>query len=93
MLLKTKLSNGKLLVDGKSWAGFANSEEDCADKYVGQKIQPFWIEEEARKLPGKNFVLARRFRPFAVRDGRLLTGQQQYSGSAAARFVIETLGR
>jgi putative intracellular protease/amidase len=28
-----------------------------------------------------------------VRDGLLVTGQQQYSGAAAARLVIEALGR
>jgi putative intracellular protease/amidase len=28
----------------------------------------------------------------AVRDGRLITGQQQYSGAAAAKLVIEMLG-
>jgi len=33
------------------------------------------------------------FREFAVRDGLLVTGQQQYSGAAAARLVIEALGR
>ena len=93
MLLKTRLSNGKLLVEGKTWTGFANSEEQYADAYVGQRIQPFWIEEEARKLASTNFVVNSRFRPFAVRDGRLITGQQQYSGAEAARLVIEALGR
>lgn len=92
MLLKTKLSNGKLLVEGKTWTGFANSEEKYADEYVKQKIQPFWIEEEARKLPNTNFIVQGRFRPHAVRDGKLVTGQQQYSGAAAARLVIEALG-
>lgn len=93
ILLKAKLSNGKLLVEGKTWAGFANSEEEYADAYVGQKIQPFWIEEEARKLPNTNFVVNSRFRSFAIRDGRLITGQQQYSGAEAAKLVIEALGR
>lgn len=92
MLLKTKLSNGKLLVDGKTWTGFANSEEQFADAVVGRKIQPFWIEEEARKLPNTNFGVSGRFRSYATRDGRLVTGQQQYSGKAAARLVIEALG-
>lgn len=32
------------------------------------------------------------FRPHAVRDGNLITGQQQYSGAAAARLVISALG-
>ena len=39
-----------------------------------------------------NFVVASRFTPFALRDGNLVTGQQQYSGAAAARLVIEALG-
>ena len=32
-------------------------------------------------------------KPFAVRDGRLITGQQQYSGGKVAELVIEALGR
>ncbi|MEY9859814.1 putative intracellular protease/amidase [Catenulispora sp. GAS73] len=92
ILLKTTLSTGTLLVDGKTWTGFANSEEDYADDYVGQRIQPFRIEDEARKLTGTNFIVDSRFKPHAIRDGMLITGQQQYSGAAAARLVIEALG-
>jgi putative intracellular protease/amidase len=91
ILLKTKV-NGKLLVDGKTWTGFANSEERYADEYVGKRIQPFWIEDEAKKLTGTNFIVSGRFKAHAVRDGNLITGQQQYSGGAAARLVIEALG-
>lgn len=93
VLLKTKLSNGDLLVKGKTWTGFANSEEAYADAFVGQKIQPFWIEEEARKIEGTNFVVDSMFKPFAIRDGNLITGQQQYSGGAAAELVVQALGR
>lgn len=93
VLLKTRLSNGELLVTGKTWTGFADSEEDYADAYVGQRIQPFRIEAEARKLPDTNFIVHGRFRPHAVRDGLLITGQQQHSGAAAARLVIEALGQ
>ena len=92
VLLKTKLSDGNLLVDGKTWTGFANSEEQFADNFVGQKIQPFWIEEEAKKLPSTNFIVDSAFKSHAVRAGRLITGQQQYSGAAAAKLVIEALG-
>jgi putative intracellular protease/amidase len=92
-LLKARLSDGSLLVDGKTWTGFANSEEQFADEFVGQKIQPFWIEDEARKLPNTNFIVDGRFKPHAVRDGNLITGQQQYSGAAAARLIIEALGQ
>jgi putative intracellular protease/amidase len=93
LLLETRLSSGELLVQGKTWTGFANSEEAFADSFVGTRIQPFWIEDEARAIAGTNFVVDQRFREFAVRDGRLITGQQQFSGAAAARLVIETLGR
>jgi putative intracellular protease/amidase len=92
VLLKARLSDGNLLVAGKTWTGFANSEERFADEYVGRKIQPFWIEDEARKLENTNFIVNGRFKPHAVRDGNLITGQQQYSGAAAARLMIEALG-
>jgi putative intracellular protease/amidase len=93
VLLKTRLSNGDLLVKGKTWTGFANSEEAFADGFVGQKIQPFWIEDEAKKIEDTNFIVQSMFKPFALRDGNLITGQQQYSGAAAAELVIETRGK
>jgi putative intracellular protease/amidase len=92
VLLQTRLSDGTLLVDGKTWTGFANSEERYVDEFVGQRIQPFWIEDEARKLEGTNFIVAGRFAPHAVRDGNLITGQQQHSGGEAARLIMEALG-
>lgn len=92
-LLSTRLGNGELLVKGKTWTGFANAEEKFADDFVGTRIQPFWIESEARKIEGTNFVVDQMFRDFAVRDGLLVTGQQQFSGAAAAKLVIEALGR
>jgi putative intracellular protease/amidase len=92
-LLETRLSDGRLLVEGKTWTGFANSEERYADEFVGQKIQPFWIEDEASKLANTNFIVSGRFRSHAVRDGLLITGQQQYSGLAAACLVIQALGQ
>ena len=57
---------------------------------VGQKVIPFRIEDEARKL-GTNFVTAAAFQPFAVRDGNLITGQQQHSGHEVAKLVLQTL--
>ncbi|MBL9049378.1 MAG: type 1 glutamine amidotransferase domain-containing protein [Tabrizicola sp.] len=93
VLLKTRLSNGELLVKGKTWTGFANAEEAFADSFVGRRIQPFWIEEEAKKTEGTNFITSGPFKPFAVRDGNLITGQQQNSGAAAAELVVATLGR
>ena len=91
VLLKTKLPNGKYLVDGKKWTGFANSEENYADTYVGMKIQPFRIEDEARKMPNSKFMVAPMFEAYAVQDGNLITGQQQNSGAEAAKLVIAQL--
>jgi putative intracellular protease/amidase len=93
VLLKARLASGDLLVNGKTWTGFANSEEDYADAFVGRQIQPFRIEDEARELAGTNFIVQGRFRAHAVRDGQLITGQQQYSGTAAARLAIDALGQ
>jgi putative intracellular protease/amidase len=92
VLLKATLSDGSLLAAGKTWTGFADSEEEFADAFVGRRIQPFRIEEEARKLEDTNFIVNGRFKPFAVRDGLLVTGQQQYSGGAAAKLVVQALG-
>ena len=91
ILLDAALPDGRYLVEGKKWTGFANSEEQYADNFVGMKIQPFWIEEEARKMKNTTFVVAEPFAPFAIRDGNLITGQQQNSGAEAARLVIEAL--
>src|SRR5262249_1420267 len=66
VLLKARLSNGKLLVDGKTWTGFANSEEDFADNFVGKRIQPFRIQDEAKKIPTTNFIVHKRFKSHAV---------------------------
>jgi putative intracellular protease/amidase len=45
--------------------------------------------EQAR---GHEFIVNARFKPHAIRDGNLITGQQQYSGRVAARQMIEALG-
>jgi putative intracellular protease/amidase len=92
LLLEAKKSNGELIVDGKTWTGFADAEEEYADQAVGQKIQPYRIEEEARKIGNTTFKVAAPFSSYAIQDGNLITGQQQNSGAAAARLVVEQLG-
>ncbi len=93
LLLEAKTSGGELLVKGKTWTGFANSEEDFADQAVGQKIQPYRIEDEARKLEGTTFKTAAPFASYVIQDGNLITGQQQNSGAAAAELVVELLNK
>jgi putative intracellular protease/amidase len=87
-----------------SWAlatvtGFANVEEDCADNAVwpakplarDAQIMPWRIEPELRKL-GANYIQAGLWRGIAVRDGNLVTGQQQFSGRETAEAVSRALG-
>jgi putative intracellular protease/amidase len=100
LLRYAKLSNGALLAKGKTVTGFANVEEDFADNAVwsmgalpkDKHLMPWRIEDELEKL-GANFVQAGMWRGFAVRDGNLITGQQNFSGTETANLIIETLGR
>jgi putative intracellular protease/amidase len=90
-LVDLTLSDGSYLVDGKTVTGFANVEEEFSDSFVGQKVMP-WRVEDVLKQRGANYINGGLFKAFAVRDGRLITGQQQYSGRRVAQIVIEALG-
>ena len=100
VLRYARLSSGEPLVRGRTVTGFANVEEDFADNAVWQMgaltrdkhVMPWRIEVELRLL-GANFVQAGLWRGFAVRDGNLITGQQNFSGGETAALIIETLGR
>jgi putative intracellular protease/amidase len=93
------LSNGEPLVMGKTVTGFANIEEDFADEATwsmgalprGTHVMPWRIEDELRRL-GANFIQAGLWKGFAIRDGNLITGQQNFSGSETAEVIIRALG-
>lgn len=99
ILRYAKLKSGEYLVKGKTVTGFANVEEDFADKAVwsmnllsqDKHIMPWRIETELKKL-GANYIQAGLWREFAVRDGNLITGQQNFSGAETAKLIIEALG-
>jgi putative intracellular protease/amidase len=90
-LVDLKLSDGSYLVEGKTVTGFSNLEEDYSDSFVGQTVMPFRLEETLKER-GANYVQGGLFKAFVVRDGRLITGQQQYSGRKVAQALIEALG-
>ncbi|MDE2579824.1 MAG: type 1 glutamine amidotransferase domain-containing protein [Hyphomicrobiales bacterium] len=100
VLRYARLSNGDFLVKGKTVTGFANVEEDFADNAVwsydllprDKHVMPWRIEDELKAL-GANYIQAGLWKSFAVRDGNLVTGQQNFSGAETARVVIEALGR
>ncbi|MBV9748684.1 MAG: type 1 glutamine amidotransferase domain-containing protein [Acetobacteraceae bacterium] len=99
ILRYAKLSNGEYLARGKTCTGFANVEEDFADNAVwsmgllprDKHVMPWRIEDELRGL-GANYVQAGLWRGFAVRDGNLLTGQQNFSGTETAEALVRALG-
>ncbi|WP_299224880.1 type 1 glutamine amidotransferase domain-containing protein [uncultured Psychroserpens sp.] len=93
LLLEAKKSSGELLITDKMWTGFANTEEDFADNAVGMKIQPYRIEDEARKIPNTTFKVTSPFTSYAIADGNLITGQQQNSGYAAAKLLVAQLSK
>lgn len=90
-LVNVKLGDGEYLVKGKTVTGFSNVEEDFGNAAAGVEIMPWRLEDVLRER-GANYIQAGLFKAFAVRDGRLVTGQQQYSGREVARVVIEMLG-
>ena len=99
LLRYARLSNGRPLVEGRTVTGFANVEEDFADEAMwsmgllprDRHVMAWRIEDELRKL-GANYVRSGRFRGFAIRDGNLVTGQQNFSGAETAELVAATLG-
>src|SRR5262245_32725018 len=92
-------SSGVPIVRGKTVTGFANVEEDFADAAVWsmnllpreKHVMPWRIEDEMKRL-GANYIQAGLWRGFAVRDGNLITGQQNFSGAETAQAVIRALG-
>jgi putative intracellular protease/amidase len=85
-------NDGKPLIEDKKMTGFTDEEEDFADKAVGMKVMPFRIEDEAKKL-GADFQKTAAFGPFAIKEGNLITGQQQHSGAEVAKLVIDSLSK
>jgi putative intracellular protease/amidase len=100
VLKYAKTADGEYIAKGKTVTGFANVEEDFADNAVWEygvlprdrHLMPWRIEDALREI-GANYVQAGLWRSFAVRDGNLITGQQNFSGAETARLVVEALGR
>ncbi|MGE3513453.1 MAG: type 1 glutamine amidotransferase domain-containing protein [Vicinamibacterales bacterium] len=100
ILAYAKRSNGEYLAKGRTVTGFANVEEDFADNAVwdygmlprGTHVMPWRIEDRLKAI-GANYVQGGLWRGFAVRDGNLVTGQQNFSGTETATLIIEALGR
>lgn len=87
----TRLSNGKRLADGKKWTGFTDEEEEEVNTAFGRTLNEYTIQSEAAGIKGTSFLCRSANEPFAIRDGRLITGQQQFSSALTAELVLEAL--
>ena len=91
LLLWTRLANGSLLADGKTWTGYSDAEEEMNNQAAGMTLNDYTIETEARKNPNTTYTCGDPLQPFAIRDGRLVTGQQQHSSGLFSQLVLEAL--
>lgn len=87
-LVKVHLADGSFLVKGKRVAVFTNAEEDAVGLAgaVPFLLQNVLEENGAIVVPGENF------KANAIRDGRLVTGQNPASAAKTAQLLVEALG-
>lgn len=86
-LVNVKDETGAPLVRGRRVTGFTDSEE----RAVGlAEAVPFLLETRLRALGGRYESVA-DFQPFAIADGRLVTGQNPASSALTAKLTLEAL--
>jgi putative intracellular protease/amidase len=79
--------NGAVLVKGKRVTGFTNGEEESVHL---TKVVPFLVEDELKRVGGL-YEKAADWESFAITDGRLVTGQNPASSTAAAQALLKLL--
>ena len=79
--------DGRALVSGLHVTGFSNSEEE---KMKLTRVVPFLLETRMREAGGI-YAQGPDFEAFAVRDGRLVTGQNPASSQKVAELMLEAL--
>jgi putative intracellular protease/amidase len=75
------------LVAGRRLTAFTDEEEERA----GWASHVPWLLEQRLKADGAQFQRGAAYRSHAVRDGRLVTGQNPASAEATARLLLEVL--
>lgn len=86
-LLKAKAEDGSPLVKGRRVNSFTDSET-AQIELVG--VEPFLLESELRSL-GALFENSANFTSHAVRDGRLITGQNPQSTFAVCELLRQSI--
>jgi putative intracellular protease/amidase len=80
---------GAPIVKGKRVTGFTNTEEEEVHL---TNVVPFLVEDELKRLGGI-FEKAPNWQPFAIVDGRLITGQNPASSTVAAQALLKMVGQ
>jgi putative intracellular protease/amidase len=80
---------GAPIVKGKRVTGFTNTEEEEVHL---TNVVPFLVEDELKRLGGI-FEKAPNWQPFAIVDGRLITGQNPASSTVAAQELLKMVGQ
>jgi putative intracellular protease/amidase len=86
-LVTARRADGEPLVAGKRVTAFTNAEEDAVGLTT---VVPFLLESRLREL-GADFVSGPNWLSLAVRDGRLITGQNPASSAAVADHVMTAI--
>ena len=87
-LIGATLSDGTPLVSGKRVNSFTDAEEDA----VGlTEVVPYLLETKLRALGARFEGNPENFQSYALRDGRLVTGQNPRSSERVAALLIEAL--
>lgn len=86
-LLNIKDDNGKYLIANKKITGFTTTEEIIAGK---RSVVPFLNKEVAEKN-GAIFKKKRFYSDYALKDGRIITGQNPFSVRSVARLLLNDL--
>jgi putative intracellular protease/amidase len=89
-LTTARLSDGRLLVDGKNIAAFTDAEE----RAIGRDgVVPFLLQSRLEAVGAKHTASAELWQPHVVTDGRLVTGQNPASAAGVASGVLGASGR
>lgn len=86
-VLKDVKIDGEYLVKGKNVTGFTNTEEDAVQL---TDIVPFLVEDML-KANGGNYSKIEDWSPYAVADGKLITGQNPASSEKVAEELLKMI--
>lgn len=87
VLINAKDAQGQYLVKDRQVTGFTNTEEDAVQL---TDIVPLLVEDSLKERGGKYMKLD-DFAPYAVQDGKLITGQNPASSEDVAKLLFKAL--